>query len=180
MACQHLSRRFRRVFKGLKHTLNIVNHTEQVIDSVMAEATIDNGLNQFQKRLPVMIGIDQNDRLLVLLQLFPGDHFDGFIQGAKTTWKGNKTVGTLKHGAFALVHAFNHNQFNLARAANLKGLNEFRNDTGYFTAVFKGGTGDNAHQANVTGTVNKLNATISNGMAKVLGSNFVCRVDPGA
>ena len=53
----------------------------------------------------------KNDRLVVEAELSPGEHFEGFIEGAETARQRHEAIGAVEHLLLPLVHAVDYDKF---------------------------------------------------------------------
>jgi len=93
MARQDLFFGDRRGLKGGKNGFRRANHGIEFGNTGMGKPMIDQALNQGFKGRPVIFNIYDHNGLIVMAELFPGDDFKRFIQGAQTTRQDNNPIG---------------------------------------------------------------------------------------
>src|SRR5215813_9203743 len=87
------------------HILDPVDHREQAAAAVAREALGDDLVDQRAERRPIAVDVQEQDRLVMQLQLPPGQHLERLVERPETAGQDDEGVGQLEHQALALVHA---------------------------------------------------------------------------
>src|SRR3546814_11453846 len=87
--------------------MRISDWSSDVCSSDLAAQVARGGLmlDQAQQRVPVAVEVHQDDRLVVQLELTPGDDLEGLVQGAEAAGQRAEGVGAPGHALLAIGRA---------------------------------------------------------------------------
>src|SRR5262249_7029146 len=131
---------------------------------------------QRQQRVPEAADIGEYDRLLMLLELRPGELLDELLQCAETARQRYEGVRLHEHQMFPLMHVVDHNQFMSFEQHVLTRAQESRDDARDPAAVADHRPGCLSHQPEASSAIDETDILGGKDAAKVargLGEGLV-------
>ena len=101
----------KRAGDGGNDRVHPVDHFEVKLEPGADEAFLPHAREQRQQRVPEAVDIGKHDRLLMLLELRPGELLDELLQCAETARQRHEGVRLHEHQMLPLMHVVDHNQF---------------------------------------------------------------------
>lgn len=129
------------------------------------EAFSNGVVEQTGEWVEVTQDVEAADGFVVDAELCPGEDFAEFLVGSEAARKGDEGVGQLGHEGFALVHRGDDPQIGAA-VGQLAIDEHLRDDADDLTAGGERGVGQDAHQADITGTVHEADAALAEKLAE--------------
>ena len=74
------------------------------------EALLAHPIEQHQQRVPEPIDIGEHDRLLMLLELRPGELLDELLERAEAARQRHESIGAHEHQVLSLMHVVDHDE----------------------------------------------------------------------
>src|SRR6266436_8205721 len=112
--------RHRRRFPKSRHQRRDAwNHLQQSSGLRAGKAGIDDMIEEGAQRCPVAADVDEQDRLVVQLKLFPADDLEHLIERSDAARQDREGIGALGHQPLALVHTVDDDQFANAAMSDL-------------------------------------------------------------
>ncbi len=123
-------------------------------------------VEQRQQRVPVVLHVGQDNRLIVAPELRPGADLDQLLEGSHAPRQGDETVGVREHAHLALVHVGGDDELiDVGEHAFLVD-EEFRYDSGHMAAGGKRRLGELAHEPEAAAAVNESDAAVGQQLAE--------------
>ena len=131
------------------------------------EALARHVLEQRQHRVPEAIDIGEHDRLLMLLELRPGELLDEFLERPEAAGERHEGIRLHEHQMFALMHGVDHDQLLHIDQHVFAEVEEGGNDAGDVAAIVEHGAGDLAHQPDTAAAIDEADAFLGEDRAEV-------------
>lgn len=131
---------------------------------------LDHAIEPGQERVEEIYDVQHADRLVVQVELSPGEHFAEFVGGAESSGEGGEGVSEFSHDGLAGMHAVGDAQLGEAAMGQLTIDEGLGNDAENFAAAFEDGVGEDTHKADMPAAKNETDAALCQERTKVDGS----------
>lgn len=166
--------------KAVDQAFRIVIGEEHLAVHGKNESILTGAVGLTEKRIVITLDIEQRAGLAQDSELRPGEDFAEFIPGAEAARQREKRVGAVGHEGLAFVHRTDDMHFCEAGVRDFFGRQSLRNHTDDLAARRKAGVGENAHQADVSATINQRDAALCQLFANDFCRSRVSRPPPRA
>src|SRR5581483_7949742 len=150
--------RFVLALQGGNDVLDLGDDVEQPAKAAPGIAMLDDPVDQSQQRSPIAVDADDQDRLVVELQLAPGDDLEELVQRTGPAGQDDERIGPAEHRRLARMHALGDDQPADAAMADLGAQEMVGDDAGHLAAGAQRRIGHDAHEADPPAAEHDLDA----------------------